>query len=107
VVFSSSRDGNFELYSCDLKGQNLLRLTDQPRQDIRPRLSPDGQTIAFTSNRDGNYEIYTLPLTGGTATRVTTNPERDDYPAWTIAGEIVYVEELRGRFDIRRVAAPR
>ena len=102
VVFSSTRDGNYELYACDLKGENVRRLTDEPRQDIRPRISPDGTTIAFTSNRDGDYEIYTLPLTGGPATRVTNQPERDDYPAWTTAGEIVYVEELRGRFDIRK-----
>lgn len=102
VVFSSTRDGNYELYSCDLKGENIRRLTDEPRQDIRPRISPDGSTIVFTSSRDGDYEIYTLPIEGGTPTRITHNPERDDYPAWTTAGEIVFVEELRGRFDLRK-----
>ena len=91
------------LMKLSLKDGTITRLhPDFRTNEFEPAFSADGKTIAFTGNRDGNYKIYMLPMTGGTPTRVTTNPERDDYPAWTPAGAIVYVEELKGRFDIRR-----
>ena len=103
MVFGSTRDGNYEIYTADTTGERVVRLTRHPRQDIRPRVSSDGKQIAFTSNRDGNYEIYVMPLNGQHPRRVTQHPERDDYPAWHPDGRLAFVAERRGRFDIHLV----
>ena len=65
--------------------------------------TPDGKSIVFTSNRDGNYEIYVMSLSVRQPLRITHNPERDDYPAWHPDGDIAYVAEEAGRFDIHLI----
>lgn len=55
VVFASSRDGNAELY---LANPDLVRLTNDPGDDQRPRFSPDGSRLAWLASRDGNTRIY-------------------------------------------------
>jgi Tol biopolymer transport system component len=79
----------------------VRRLTENPRQDIRPRISPDGRRIAFTSGRDGNYEIYVMQADGSNTQRLTVNPERDDYASWhPDSRHLVYVSERHGRHDL-------
>ena len=107
IVFSSSRDGNFEIYLAGIDGAGVKRLTNHPRQDVRPRFSPDGKRIAFTSNRDGNYEIYVVNADGTGLKRVTNNPERDDYAVWHPDGKrLVIVSERKGRHDLYLIDAP-
>jgi TolB protein len=61
-VFSSNRgDGvHFNLYTLDLAGQCLKRLTDSPNDEILPAFSPDGKKLLFTSNRSGKNQIYLI-----------------------------------------------
>ena len=47
IVFASNRDGDSEIYSMDINGNNLLQLTDHPADDGNPAGSPDGRRIAF------------------------------------------------------------
>ena len=86
IVFSSTRDGNYEVYVMPAEGGAARRLTDSPLQDIRPRFSPDGKQIAFTSHRDGNAELYVMDHDGSNLRRLTDHPERDDYPVWHLDG---------------------
>ena len=49
IFFSSNRDGDWDIYSMDANGDNLLQLTDHPAFDRQPAAAPDGRRIAFTS----------------------------------------------------------
>ena len=101
VVFSSSRDGAFNLYLMDVDGHNVLRLTNSPTSDIHASWSPSGKHIAFTSLRDGNYEIYVLQADGLNLNRVTQHPERDDFSVWHPDGKhLLTVAERKGKFDL-------
>ncbi len=48
IVFTSSRDGNKEIYAMNDDGSSLRRLTNNPAADIFPLWSPDGRRIVFT-----------------------------------------------------------
>jgi len=101
IAFSSSRDGNYEIYVCDRDGSRPRRLTHSSGLDIRPRWSPDGGSIVFTSNRDRNYEIYMVNLSDRSEQRLTNHEERDDYASWHPDGKrIVFVGERDGLFDL-------
>ena len=47
IVFASNHDGNWngnwDIYSMDVNGDNLLQLTDHPGPDNNPAGSPDGK----------------------------------------------------------------
>ena len=91
LVFTSDRDGDYELYLYDLETHTETRLTRNAASDAFPALSPAGEEIAFTSARDGQLELYLLDLTTipQRVTRLTyTAPggAANRYPTWSIDG---------------------
>jgi len=57
--------GNFELYRIGAKGGKPVCLTNTPRDEFAPAVSPDGKLVAHVSNQMGNIDLYTMPVTGG------------------------------------------
>jgi TolB protein len=105
IVFGSTRDGNFELYSMKFDGTDVVRLTENRFQDVRPKFSPDGKHIAFVSTRAGNHEVYIMNSDGSDIRRVTRHEERDDYPVWHPDGrQLVVVSERNGSHDLYLIA---
>ena len=60
VVFTSTRDGNPELYVVDVDGKHLERLTNDPADDDYPSFSSDGAQIVWESKRDGRWQIFAM-----------------------------------------------
>ena len=83
IVFSSSRDGNNEIYSMDAAGSGVTRLTNHLGSDTFPSWSPNGDRIVFTSDRDGNEEIYVMDRDGSNQANVSNDPGRDYDPVWS------------------------
>jgi len=81
IVFSSTRDGNAEVYSANSDGSDLRRLTNDPGIDVSPSCGPNGQ-IAFVSNRHGTPQIWTMDENGGGQKRVTYKGDYNQTPAW-------------------------
>ncbi len=82
ITFSSTKDGNFEIYSMNADGTGQTRLTTNTAADNISSWSPDGTKIAFSSGRDGNGEIYVMKADGTGQTRLTTNDALDADPEW-------------------------
>ena len=59
IAFTSTRDGNEEIYVMDGDGRNQRRVTVNPALDRDPAWSPDGQQIAFVSLKDEGTEKST------------------------------------------------
>jgi Tol biopolymer transport system component len=49
IVFTSSRSGDLELWTCDLEGKDLVQVTDEPGYDGGAFFSHDGEWLVFRS----------------------------------------------------------
>jgi Tol biopolymer transport system component len=91
IAFTSSRDGNNEVYVMDPDGKNQIRPTPTPNpsNDQRPDISPDGSQIVFASNRDGNSEIFIMNSDGSNVRQLTStsSPTANSWPRWSPDGE--------------------
>src|SRR6187549_4029785 len=60
-----------DLYSVARNGGLARKITTDIGNELFPRFSPDGKTLAFTGQYDGNTEVYTMPSGGGIPIRQT------------------------------------
>ena len=99
IVWSSSRNGNHDLFVMDTDGSNVHPITSGEQVDWFPRFSPDGSKVLFcrskkgwVSERDANdsdkWDLYTISPEGGEATKVVENAS---WGSWIGASEIVFV----------------
>jgi len=81
IVFSSNRDGDYDIYSMDPDGSNVVQLTNSPGSDINPAISPDGTRIAY--NRPSAVEEYDtwLMIADGSDQHLLAVAVKE--PAWT------------------------
>lgn len=107
IVFATSRWGDLELASIRPDGSDLVRLTSSPGLDDYPSFSPDGRRLAFVSNRTGNFEIFLGDPRGQEVWNVTRHPALDTFPAWTPRGDLTFVSNRDGGFDLYLVPAER
>jgi Tol biopolymer transport system component len=106
LLFGSTRDGNFDIYTSASDGTNPTRLTSHDTtNDAFPRLSPDGTKIAFTS-WDGaldstSAEICVMNVDGTGRQQLTNNQFEDSYAAWSPDGtHLVFQSNRDGNFEI-------
>ncbi len=83
------------LYANDLwvvakEGGVAVPLASPPGEEMFPRFSPDGRTIAFMGNYDGDMDLYTIPVAGGVPFRVTHHPADEVLCDWTPEGRLLF-----------------
>jgi tricorn protease len=90
-----------DIWLAPRTGGTATPLASPPGQEMFPKFSPDGRTIAFMGNYDGNRDIYTIPVSGGTAMRITHHPGSEMLSDWTPdGGGIIYY--MSGLGPLRR-----
>lgn len=62
---------SYDIFTTNLNGDDLQRLTYSDGYDAEATISPDGKKIVFTSVRDGDLEIYTMNIDGTDVKRLT------------------------------------
>jgi TolB protein len=62
---------DFDIYSVNPDGTDLIRLTDAPGYDAEGTIAPDGSKILFTSTRSGDLELYEMNLDGSDVQQLT------------------------------------
>lgn len=103
AYFSSTRDGNAEIYSSNLEGGDVRRLTNSPGIDVSPACGGPGGLIAFVSTRHGSPQVFTMNSSGGAVTRVTYRGQHNQTPAWCPRaddGPLLAFTGQSGGFDI-------
>ena len=111
IVFSSNREGSYQIYVMNGDGSGVVRLTNSNANDDLPRWSPNGTKILFQSDRDhpdtGYIDIYVMNADGSGVTRLTTDVNDDSRGTWSPDGNQNRVSkhaqwnELSGLFDER------
>ena len=107
IVFTSTRDGDLELYSMAPDGSDVVRLTDRPGYDGGAFYSPDGSKIIWRADypeegpelddymrllaegliRPGELEILVMDADGSNPRQVTNVGGANFAPYWHPSGE--------------------
>ncbi len=105
LAFMSDRSGSLEIWTSNLDGTELARLTNVGSAGT-PRWSPDGKYIAFDSTRDGRPGIFTVPANGGEVTTLVEDASENLVPSWSRDGKWIYLASNRsGKDQVMKVSA--
>lgn len=73
-------DPHMDLYTINLDGTGLKRLTDSTGYDAEGSYSADGKQIVFTSSRDGDPDLYIMNADGSSIRQLTNAKGYDGGP---------------------------
>jgi TolB protein len=104
-AFSSTHEGNQEIYTARADGSDLARLTQSPGQDVHPCWSPGGDFLVFATDRWGGLELARAKVDGTGVERLTTSPGFDDFPAVSPDGKrLAFVSNRDGNYEVHVAA---
>ncbi len=72
IAFSSDRSGKPMIYTMDIDGSNVSRITFGGVFNSSPAWSPDGKRIAFAGQDAGNFDVFVMDVSGQNLSRVTS-----------------------------------
>jgi TolB protein len=106
IYFTSDRAGSAQVYRVATNSaQDVQRLTFTNGYNARPRMSPDGQSIALVTLDRGGYRIATHDLQTRNL-RVLTDGKQDESPSFAPNGAvIIYATQNAGRGALAMVSA--
>jgi tricorn protease len=84
-----------DIWTADLEGRNVRRLTSDIGAEMMPAFSPDGRFIAFSGQYEGNIDVYVVPAGGGIPKRLTWHPSADLVQGFTPDGTSVLFASTR------------
>ena len=101
IAFTNTVSGDSEIYTIDLNGNLLGRLTNSWTIDVSPTWSPDGSQLIFSSERAGRLHLFKMAQSGGNVERLTFVGYQNDQADWAPTGDkIAFTSRDKGRFDI-------
>src|SRR5256886_6238430 len=101
IAFTSTRDGQAEIYVMDADGTSPARLTNSPGADGDASFTADGQSVVFHSQRTGHRQIFLQPITSSDAVQLTQEPADNSQPTVSRDGEtIAFVSNREGNNHI-------
>ena len=107
VAFSSDRSGKPMIYTMNMSGGDVKRLTFAGVYNSSPAWSPDGQRLAFAGFDKGHFDIFTIDANGKSIKRLTSAQKRDgrpannEYPSFSPDGRfILFSSDRTGRYQL-------
>lgn len=92
---------NPEIYTQNLDGTGIIRLTISSQNDLGPSFNRAGTQIAWESNRTGRYEIYKMNSNGSGQVRLTNVAGGNNAPTFSPDGtKIAFDSSRTGRRNL-------
>jgi len=106
LYFTSDRAGSPQVYQVAVAGgREPQRLTFTNSYNARPRLAPDGKSLALVTLDRGGYRIGTFDLQARNL-RVLTDSSQDESPSYAPNGAvIIYATQAGGRGALAMVSS--
>jgi len=97
ILFSSSISGYAQIYSADLEGNDLQRITNTEAIDVSPRVNPkNGRDVLFISDRSGAQQLWRMNIDGGDQDMLTDDEGSVSNPSWRPDGQMIAFAWTRG-----------
>lgn len=77
----------YNIFVADEDGSDMKKITDNPKYDAEPIVSPDGKQIVFGSQREGDFDIYIMNSDGSNVRRLTDRIGYDGGPWFSPDGK--------------------
>ena len=93
MLFTSNRDGSWQVYMSGIAGSKPVRITDDPAHHYQPCFSPLDKYVAYLSEKNnfkGKKDIWVLDRNTGEQIRVTRNAGVRDFIWFDDKGTILY-----------------
>ncbi|HAS42020.1 MAG TPA: hypothetical protein DCS93_16185 [Microscillaceae bacterium] len=101
IVFSSNRQGNFEIYSMRPDGSDRRQLTRFSGHDIWPKWSPNGKKIVYCSKRGTRHQIFLMNRDGSQKRNLSNNPYNELNPVISPDGkQIAFNSKESGSYQV-------
>jgi dipeptidyl aminopeptidase/acylaminoacyl peptidase len=107
LVFSSTRDGNGELYSIPTAAGGVeKRLTTSAANETQPSLSATGASVAYASDASGLPRLFVAPVSLSAPARLTApsfgfGGSIESDATWSAAGDrIAFMSTANGRANL-------
>lgn len=103
IVFYSNRNGGYNnVYTLELDGSNVTRLTQDQTNFFSGPFSPDGTRILFTGFGLTHSYVGVMNTDGSGQTNLTNLPDSDEaFPAWSPDGkQIAFTSRRDGNNEI-------
>ncbi|ADB37957.1 TolB family protein [Spirosoma linguale] len=96
LVFTGSRNNEYDIYSVPSAGGPEVRLTEAKGLDDGPEYTPDGKYIYFNSSRTGTMQIYRMKADGSEQEAITNGEFHDWFPHISPDGKwIIFLSFLK------------
>lgn len=86
IFYSELRGLQWDIFSVSADGTGPVQVTDDPGNDIYPRVSPDGSKMAFYAFRSGGPRLYVQDLPGGQSRKLTEVSDSARWMLWSPDG---------------------
>ncbi len=101
IVFSSDRNGNYDIYSIKPDGTDLQQLTRHPARDAWPKWSPDGRKVVFCSERQGKNQIFIMNADGSDLRNLSRNQFNELDPVISPNGQLIaFITKATGTYQL-------
>ncbi len=107
IAFSSDRSGPVMIYSTNLYGKDIRRLTYQGSYNSTPEYSPNGKHIVFSGFQGGRFDIFMMRTDGSELQRLTSAKKigggwaNHESPSFSPDGEnIVFSSNQSGTYQL-------